>query len=123
MIRIIPIAVAIVATGALTGVAAAAEPLKEVTVQAARVVEVPVGRTESHIPVVNASLSYGVSYADLDLTLPSGVKTLEKRVNDLALKACEQLHALYPVTVKPAPSDEDCAKAAADKALATVIHK
>jgi UrcA family protein len=123
MTRITPIAVAILATGALTGAAIAAEQLKEVTVQAARMVETAAGRTQSGIPIVNASVSYGVSYADLDLSLPSGVKTLEKRINDTALKACEQLRNLYPVTANPAPSDAECAKTAAAKALATVIHK
>lgn len=121
MNKISPVIVGIL--GALIASAGAAEQLKEVTVQAARVVETPAGRTESRIPIVNASLSIAVSYADLDLSLPSGQKALEKRINDAALKACEQLRALYPVTAKPAPSDAECAKSAAEKALATVSHQ
>ena len=108
-----------IAAGALS-VAAAAEQLQEVTVQAARAVETPAGRTSSGIPIVDASISYGVSYADLDLTLPSGVKTMQKRVSDAAMKACTQLRHLYPVTANPAPSDAECAKSAADKAMAQV---
>lgn len=114
------VAVGALVAGALIGAASGAEQLKEITVQAARAVETPAGQTESRIPIVNASLAFAISYADLDLSLPSGQRTLEKRVNDAALKACEQLRTLYPVTAKPAPSDAECAKSAAEKAMTTV---
>jgi len=101
------------------GVAMAAEPMQEVTVQASRVMKTTVGRTSSGIPIVDSALSYGVSYADLDLSKHADVVTLQTRVKDAAKKACSQLTHLYPVT-QFQESDADCTKAASDKALAKV---
>ena len=112
-------AIAALAAGALS-VAAAAEQLQEVTVQAGRAVETRVGHTSAGIPIVDASISYGISYADLDLSSQAGVKTLQKRINDAAMKACTQLRHLYPLAANPVPSDAECAKAATDKAMVQV---
>jgi len=47
---------------------ATAQDLEEVKVQATRAFEKKVvGRTSSNVPIVNISISYGVSVADLDL--------------------------------------------------------
>ncbi len=102
---------------ALTGNILLAQQMPEVTVQASRVVTKQVGRTSTGIPIVDASLSYGVSYAGLDLSTNSGVMELEKRVKDAAMKACKELSRQYPVSDQ---TDADCAKTAADKAMVKV---
>ena len=100
------------------GIAAAAEQLQEVTVQAARVVKTAVGHTATGIPIVDASISYGVSYADLNLASHADVVMLQGRVKSAAEKACKQLVQLYPVA--EGQSEGDCSKSATDKALAKV---
>lgn len=102
---------------AFTGNILLAQQIPEVTVQASRVVEKQVGRTSTGIPIVDVSLSYGVSYAGLDLVTNAGVMELEKRVKDAAMQACKELSRQYPIS---AQSDADCAKAAADKAMVKV---
>ncbi len=98
---------------------AVAQQIQEVTVQASRVVEQKqVGRTASGVPIVDMSLAYGVSYADLDLTSHAGVVQLEKRVNDAAQQACKELSRQFPLVTTP--NDADCAKMAADKAMPKV---
>ncbi len=101
------------------GFAAAAEQLQEVTVQATRIIKSPGGRTASGIPLVDTALSYGVSYADLNLASHADVTTLQKRVKDVAVKACKQLAQLNPVTETQA-TEADCTKVASDEALAKV---
>ena len=103
----------------ILGVAAAAEQMQEVTVQATRVTKTSAGRTASGIPIVDTSLSYGVSYADLNLASHADVLTLKGRVKDASQKACQQLVQLDPLA-ESSPSEADCTKAAADKALAKV---
>ena len=66
------------------------------------------------VAILRVSLSYGVNIADLDLAAQDGPAVLEKRVKDAAKTACQELGRKYPVST---PSDEDCAKAAADKAM------
>jgi UrcA family protein len=51
----------------------------------------------------------------LDLGSPAGLAQAEKRVKDVAETACRELGRLYPDST---PSDAECAKAAADKAVA-----
>lgn len=105
--------------GALLGNFALAQQIQEVTVQASRIVEQKqVGRSSSGVPIVDMSLAYGVSYADLDLVSHAGVMQLEKRVNDAALQACKELSRQFPLVTTP--NDADCAKTAADKAMVKV---
>jgi len=64
-----------------------------VTVKASRIIsEKSVGKTSIGIPIVDISLSYGVSAKDLDLASHAGAMELEKRVNDAALEACKELN-------------------------------
>jgi len=102
---------------AFTGNILLAQQMPEVTVQASRVVEKQVGRTSSGIPIVDVSLSYGVSYAGLDLNTNAGVTELEKRVKDAAMKACTELSRQYPLSNQ---TDAECAKSATDKAMVKV---
>ena len=91
------------------------QELDEVVVQATRLVATKtVGHTASGIPIVDVSLSYGVSAADLQLATHAGAMELEKRVTDAALAACKELGRQYPDSV---PKDAECAKAASEKAM------
>ncbi len=103
----------IIAGGAL------AQTTPEVTVTSTRAVEKTVGRSASGIPIVDVSLSYGVSAKGLDLTSSNGRAEFEKRVSDAAMEACQELGKRYPGST---PTDAQCAKAATDKAMAQV-HK
>ncbi len=114
--NIVRVAAGLVATAFACNVLVA-QQVPEVTVQASRVVEKQAGRTASGVPILDVSLSYGVSYAGLDLVTNAGVMELEKRVNAAAVQACKELSKQYPIS---AQSDADCAKAAADKAMVKV---
>ena len=94
-----------------------AQDMGEVTVQASRVVTKTVGRTASGIPIVDVSLSYGVSTQGLDLSSRAGALELQKRVSDAALAACKELARQYPDST---PGNNDCAKAATAKAMVQV---
>jgi len=60
------------------------------------------------------SIEYKVSYSDLNLATHSGAVELEKRINDTAHKACDQLAKLYPETVQ---GDPPCVQAAIKNAM------
>ncbi len=111
----------LITTGALATLVVAgvalAQTSPEVTVTSTRAVEKTVGRTATGIPIVDVSLSYGVSAKGLDLTSSSGRAEFEKRVSDAAMEACQELGKRYPGST---PSDAQCAKAATDKAMAQV---
>lgn len=113
LITIGVLATSIVAGGAL------AQTTPEVTVTSTRAVEKTVGKTASGIPIVDVSLSYGVSAKGLDLTSSNGRAEFEKRVSDAAMEACQELGKRYPGSTE---TDAQCAKAATDKAMAQV-HK
>jgi UrcA family protein len=104
-----------VVASALLGSIAIAQNIEEVTVQGTRMLNAKtVGKTASGVPIVDVSLSYGVSTADLDLASHVGATELEKRVHDAAMAACKEISKQYPDAT---PSEADCAKAAADKAM------
>ncbi len=106
-----------VLASSLAGAIAFAQTTTEVTVEATRVIQTTVGKTATGIPINEISLSYGVSYAGLDLASTAGAAQLEKRVKDAAMDACKELGSKYP---EAAPNDQQCAKAATDKAMAKV---
>jgi len=118
MNTILTMRVAAGAAALMLGGAAIAQNTEEVQVQATRAMtSTVVGRSTYGVPIVDVSLSYGVSIEGLDLTSSAGAAELEKRVNQTAQKACKELGRKYP-TAKP--SDAECAKAAADKAMLKV---
>jgi UrcA family protein len=95
-----------------------AQDMGEVTVQATRVSKERVGTTASGVPIVDSSLSYGVSVKDLDLSSHAGAVALQKRVTDAARTACKVLGRQFPDTT---PSDDaECEKAATAKAMVRV---
>ena len=97
----------------------AAQNLQEITVQGTRILSTKtVGHSASTgSPILDVSVSYGVKVSDLDLTTHYGPIQLEKRVRDAAMAACKEISRQYPDST---PSEEVCAKAAADKAMVNV---
>ena len=94
---------------------AVAQNLNEITVQGTRILSTKTeGRTATGEPILDVSLSYGVSLAGLDLASHVDALELEKRVHGAALAACKEIGKQYPDAT---PSDELCAKKAADKAM------
>jgi UrcA family protein len=92
----------------------------EISVEAMRVTRSTVGQTATGtpgVPIENVSLKYGVSTTGLDLSTQRGKQELQQRVHRAALAACKELGRQFPVST---PSDEDCAKAATDRAMAKV---
>jgi UrcA family protein len=99
------------------GSIAATQDLQEIIVVGTRQVTVtPVGKTSSGVPIVNMSISYGVSYKDLDIASAAGAAELEKRVHTMAKEACKGIAAQRPIQ-EFSTSEEECAKTAADKAM------
>jgi UrcA family protein len=100
------------------GTIVVAEDMGEVTVQASRVVAKTVGKTASGVPILDVSLSYGVSAKDLDLASNAGATELKKRVTDAASAACKELSRQYPPDTPS--TDSDCVKSATAKAMVKV---
>ena len=98
---------------------AVAQNLQEITVQATRILNTKtVGRNPTTgAPILDVSVSYGIKYDDLDLASHYGPIQLEKRVRDAAMAACKEISRQYPDST---PSDNICAKEAADKAMVNV---
>jgi UrcA family protein len=114
--NLLVIAIGVAASMSLGSVAAAQE-VQEIVVTAKGVVsEKPAGKTASGVPIVNMSVSYGVSYAGLDLASAAGAAEIEKRVNDAAKEACKTIAAQHPLTYFTT-NDAECTKAAAGKAM------
>ena len=61
------------------------------------------------------SLSYDVSFADLDLRDSADVRELEKRIGTAAKEICAQLEEMFPSGF---PAKDDCTIRAVDKAMA-----
>lgn len=81
-----------------SAMAMAANELPEIVVEAGPVSKTVVGRAfGSGAPIEKVSVDYHVSYADLDLVKHADVLTLNKRVEDAAHDACQQLDKLYPI--------------------------
>jgi UrcA family protein len=98
----------------------AAQDLQEVVVTAkGDLATKPAGKTASGAPIVDMSISYGVSYAGLDLASAAGAAEIERRVTDAAKQACKEIAAKRPF-LQFTTSEDQCAKAAADKAMVRV---
>lgn len=95
----------------------ATEPLGEVVVKASRTAEERVAQTSFGVPVYEVSMSYRVSYADLDLRTQAGVNELETRVAKAAKEACAAIDRQYS---KSEPRGAACTKAALDEAKSQV---
>jgi UrcA family protein len=107
----------ILTVGALVGVtmaseSAIAQPTEEITVSAPRIVQRNVGRGPTGIPIREVSISYELTYADLDLTKTAGVSELDRRIHIMAKQACNALDNLNPLSAK----DPDCVRNAINSA-------
>jgi len=98
---------------------AADQKLEKVTVEASGVVKEDAGRTTTGIPIRSYSLSYEVSIDDLDVNSSAGMAAAEKRVNNAALAACKEISREGR---NLSPSEEECAKEAARKAIVKLHH-
>ena len=99
------------------GAIAVAEELPAIVVTGKGVVAAKsAGNTSSGVPIVDMSITYGVSYAGLDLASAAGAAEIEKRVNDAAKEACKEIAARYPVR-EFTTTEAQCAKAAAEQAM------
>jgi UrcA family protein len=95
----------------------AAQDVGSVTVRAVRKISVTtVGRTASGIPLVDVSLSYGVSLQGIDLASQAGATELKRRITATARLVCKELGRQHPDS---RPNDRNCAKEAADDAMIT----
>ena len=113
----IGVAVAAVASMLASGIAVA-QSAEEINVQGKRVLTTKkVGRTSSGIPIVELSLSYDVSTAGVDRASSVGAAELAQRVDVAARAACKEISRQYRDAT---PSDAECAKEAAGKAMVTV---
>lgn len=110
-------AILMAAASALCANLVVAQNIEEITVQGTRSLKTEVVDRSHTIPIVDVSLGYGVSTAGLDLASPAGVAELDKRVHDAAMAACKEIGRQYPDSI---PSDDVCAKRAADKAMVKV---
>lgn len=97
---------------------ALAQTLEGITVQASRALSAKsVLHVSGGIPIVDMSISYGVSTKGLDIASRDGAAALEKRINDAAKAACNEIFKQYP---EATPPEAECVKTAADKAMARV---
>lgn len=87
------------------------EPIFELVVVAPRLVRHEVDRTNAGSRVELVSLTRRVSYADLDLKSHANVVELEKRIENVAKEACEQLAGVFPLSES---STADCVEDAID---------
>ena len=84
----------LLATGCGIAAPAVGQPVETVTVEAAR--EVKVTQTVTGIPVSEITVRSRVSYADLDLTTDTGVKTFKDRIRAAATGACKEMNVRVP---------------------------
>ncbi len=102
----------------ISGISLAQSAPEEITVQARRITSTTVtGRTASGIPIVDVSLSYGVSAEGLDLATNSGATALGDRVKDAAAAACKEIGQKYPDST---PNEAECARDATHRAMVRV---
>jgi len=108
-------AVLVVGCCAMVGGMARAAPMEVVTVEVAR--SQKVAQTRYGVPVREITIVSSVSYADLDLATPQGVKELEKRVRETATSSCKEMDVKFPVE---GYGQDECIKNAVDGAMSQV---
>jgi len=117
---VLGIGLGVVASICLGSSVVIAQDLQEIVVTGRGEVAVkPAGKTATGVPIVDMSITYGVSYAGLDLASAAGAAEIEKRVNDAAKEACKEISAKRPLQ-QFTTSEAECAKSAADKAMVKV---
>jgi UrcA family protein len=107
------------AASVLVGGFASAMTAEEIQVSAARSVPKVVGRDANGSTIIDITLSYGVSYAGLDLASATGAAELQKRVADASKTACEELARQHPLANFQTDTAE-CTKSTIAKAMVQV---
>jgi UrcA family protein len=113
-----PLAIAL-ATVSAAAFAQQADQTPNVKIEAGKVQKTEVRVDYTGIPVEQLQVDRTVSYADLDLTTPSGAAELNRRVTEAAKEDCEQLDTADPIEL----SDTDhasCVRTATDGVLKQV---
>ena len=99
------------------GAFAADKPISVIRVESSRIVETTAGQTGAGVPIKNVSLSYEVSLEDLDLATATGLAAAEKRIQNAATQACEELAKKYPEST---PESAQCVPRAIRKPMAAL---
>lgn len=108
--------IALLAAVSISG-SAVGQQADEVTVRARGVERTEFERSSTGVPVVMLTVSYKVSYQDLDLTTTEGMAELTKRIEDAAKHGCREIGLAYRTAQ---PSDWLCARLATKEAIAEV---
>lgn len=109
-------AIALLAAVAISG-SALGQETEEVTVRGPGIQSTEVERSSTGVAVVMFTVSYKVSYEDLDLTTADGMAELTKRIEDAAKQGCREIGLAYRTAE---PSDWSCARHATKEAIAEV---
>jgi UrcA family protein len=109
------LAVAVTVAACMTWSNVLAQAVEEIVVEGSPIVEEHKVKTPFAPGYYKVMMSSRVSYADLDLAKPTDVATLERRIKEAATVVCDKLGQAYPDS---GPNTKECAKRAADKALA-----
>lgn len=109
-------AIALMAAVAISA-SAVGQETEEVTVRGPGIQSTEVERSSIGVPVVMFTVSYKVSYEDLDLTTTDGMAELTKRIEDAAKQGCREIGLAYRTAQ---PSDWSCARHATKEAIAEV---
>jgi UrcA family protein len=109
-------ALAFLAAVSISG-AAVGQQTEEVMVRGPGIQSTEVERSSTGVPVVMFTVSYKVSYEDLDLTTTEGMAELTKRIEGAAMQGCREIGLAYRTAQ---PNDWLCARYAAKEAMADV---
>lgn len=112
-------AIALLAAVAISG-SALGQETEEVTVRGPGIQSTEVERSSTGVAVVMLTVSYKVSYEDLDLTTTDGMAELTKRIEDAAKQGCREIGLAYRTAQ---PSDWLCARDATKEAIAAVEQR
>lgn len=110
-----PLVLIAAAAATLAGATAQGQALEVVTVEAMR--EIVVGKTALGGTIRELSIRSRVSYADLDLTRPGDVATLEQRIEETARTTCKEIKVEMPAE---GSTEARCVKDAIDDAMLQV---
>jgi UrcA family protein len=113
-----PLAIAL-ATVSAAAFAQQADQTPNVEIEAGKVQQTEVRVDYTGMPVEQLQVDRQVSYADLDLTTPSGAAELNRRITEAAKEDCEQLDTADPIDLSYTDG-ASCVKAATDGALKQV---
>jgi UrcA family protein len=113
-----PLAIAL-ATASAAAVAQQTDQTPNAKIEAGKVQETMVRVSYTGIPIDRVQVDLPVSYANLDLTTPSGAAELKRRVTEAANEACKQVDQADPLDLSDT-DDFSCVRKATDGALKQV---